>query len=253
MATVEAPAWRLQADALIASGELKEAKTLLRKRRLKAKGAERETCVLLLRQIDAEKAWAKLTKSLEKKKYTRVPLMALARLERFRAKYQDVAPLKARATTAIDKVRETVYTMVDDFEKELPSGLKRVDEPEHVKHGDRAASFVTHRGGSAQVFLDSPQSDWTEFDALVLWIYAKKKGGRLTIDVTTGGSNYFEAWSNVDWTGWREIRIPLRGSKSRFARNGVANWENVSSLRLWKPSGTSLDIVVDDVRLERAR
>ena len=45
----------------------------------------------------------------------------------------------------------------------------------------------------------------------------------------------------------------VRAFKSRFARNGVASWEKVTSLRLWKPSGTKLDIVVDDVRLERAR
>ena len=106
-------------------------------------------------------------------------------------------------------------------------------------------------GLSREQIFAFEDTDWTKYSALVMWIYSKEKTGRFTIDAVTRGDDYFEAWNNITWTGWKEVRIPLRGKGSRFSRIAKAKWSRITRFRIWKNDGTPLDIVIDDIRLER--
>ena len=101
------------------------------------------------------------------------------------------------------------------------------------------------------IWIDVNQRDWTRFQWVVLWVYSQGKGGRLTIDAVTHEDHYFEAWNNVDWVGWKEVRIPFQGKKARFRTEGRPRWERIDGIRIWKDEGRGVDIVIDDIRLER--
>ena len=66
--------------------------------------------------------------------------------------------------------------------------------------------------------------------------------------------HYFQYLLTIDWTGWREVRMPLQGKRSKFGKHGNADWSMIERLDFEHDddTGTAVEIVVDDIRLEKA-
>ena len=67
-------------------------------------------------------------------------------------------------------------------------------------------------------------NDWTEYDAITLWIHSSKaSGGMAQVRFSTpnvAGTNmnpYFRFQFNVDWTGWKEFTVNLNDLKSNYS------------------------------------
>ncbi len=124
-----------------------------------------------------------------------------------------------------------------------------------TNHAKPYGSFDQSAGQRSKAF------GWLPATALALTVALAAQSGsaqpvplewselRVLVEINaTDGDAGFQA--KMDAVGWKEVRIPLRGRKSNFSRKGTPSWKTIRTLRLWKPIGTSIDIVLDDVRLE---
>ena len=130
-----------------------------------------------------------------------------------------------------------------------------VGDPKLVKHGKYSCRWSTGMGWSYWS-ITSPQQDWSEYDFFCMWIYNEKVGSRparIEIEPHSGGWQYFQYYLAIDWTGWREIRVPLTGRTSKFGRHGNPSWESIQRIDFDHDDdvGTPVNIIIDDIRLEK--
>jgi hypothetical protein len=181
--------------------------------------------------------------------------------------YGHVEEVKEKAEEIHNAVRSSFVLVIEDFEKlgemseedleaEL-AGRRRslVDDPKLVKQGDYAARWNTGLSWTTWSF-DSPAMDWREYEFFAAWIYNESPGprpGYLEIELRSGGWHYFEALLAIDWKGWREVRIPLRGKQSKFGKHGNADWAHIERIDFdhWDDSGVAVNIIIDDIRIEK--
>ncbi len=245
----------MRRDVTIAmeNSQWQEAKKLIRKLLPKADALEKERLELLLRRADGEIAWEKASRDLDKAPSYRAKREIV---DRFLASHGETAELRTRAEARLKELVESYCLTLEDFEgEELPDDdLSAVDDPKLVKQGRRAARFRSDDRldeQSVYIYSEEESTDWTPYSTLVLWIFAEKSGGRLTIDALTDHDNYFEVWNNIDWTGWKELRLPLEEKGCRFSKEGKPEWSEIGSVRFWKQRGGTIDIVLDDIHLEK--
>ena len=100
-------------------------------------------------------------------------------------------------------------------------------DPE-IKHTGEAVSFnwiadygSNSNGASVDTVL---VSDWSEYDALSLWVYSHKAcGGLVQIRFSspnvagTSMDPYFRAQFEIDWEGWKEITILIEDMKGNYS------------------------------------
>ena len=131
-----------------------------------------------------------------------------------------------------------------------------VEDSKFARHGDFAGRWSPGKSWvNWSVGVEEP--DWTQYDFFCVWIYNAKVGprpGQMEIEAHSGGQHYFQYLLTIDWTGWREIRMPLRGRTSKFGKHGNADWSMIERLEFEHDddTGTSVEIIVDDIRLEKA-
>ncbi len=242
---------RDQLSESMSSQNWEKAAAALRKLQALSTASEKSNLEGISTRLSGEKEWDKI----EKEYPSSQPRRVITKIDAFLKKYGEEPDFKTRAEELRKKAIAEVYHTIEDFEKDrkdLDIDLVRIQEPGKVKQGTFAARWVSKKKDSDAVYFPAgPAQDWTKFSALVLWIYSEKPNGRLTIDAVSGEDDYFEAWNNIDWTGWKEVRLPLRGKESRFHKDGKPDWANVGDLRVWKDKVVSVEIIIDDIRLER--
>jgi hypothetical protein len=130
-----------------------------------------------------------------------------------------------------------------------------VEETEIVKQGDGAARFLLFNGNYA--VREGVPGDWSEFDALSVWVYAEEAGeGVFGISVTTPkspdeGWSYFYVKVPVDWEGWRQLIF----HKEDFKGSRDPDWSNISNLQFalmwngWTVEVPDASVVIDDIEL----
>ncbi len=229
------------------------AASAVRKLRLLVKGEEREEADALLLRVNGEKEWEKISKA---RQGTIRPGKLLGKLRHFLKKYGENEELRERAEELRAAIRKDVIYVIDDFEEADPDDYDRDTKLVPVRDRGEEAGHGLHwktdslREKELQFHFDV--SDWTPYESLSYWIYTEQKGGRLTIDCVTDNDHFFEARNNIDWIGWKQIRIPLQGRGSRFRREGKATWSNIQWIRFWKDEGKPIDMILDDIQLEKA-
>lgn len=262
-----------RARARVDSGDWEGAIKALEKYRSKhAKGEdERKEVDALLPRARGELAFETI---LEKYRETSKGRATVAQIATFLRKYGKNPDLRQRAENLADEARSTYARSLTDFETDdwpaagRPRDLVRVQEKRLVRHGEQAALWTA--GGMLSTFSVSPElTDWTAYDTLRFWVFIAKQPKppgmiRLlfTKELPNDGNPFTprelqepcEYVFHVDFQGWREIVIPLRGRRwGKFSRRGKLDFSQVEEVQFmlspWK-RGT-IEVVVDDVRLEK--
>jgi hypothetical protein len=103
---------------------------------------------------------------------------------------------------------------VDDFEQgtEAWSDLAVTEVQAHT---GRRAALMTNFAEHPFTETWAVPGDWTDYDALELWIYSEKANGaplKVLVDVdspeTPDDTDYFMTTFLVTWTGWRQVQLP---------------------------------------------
>ena len=243
---------REEVSTAIESGEWKAAKRALQKLRAKAPKYERTEIDAQLRRVSGELDWIKIEKKAAKASKGKVRA-SYAKVMDFRKEYKDVRELIRKSQKLYSSLRRRLFRSIENFEKDddLDPDLRVVTDDDLVKEGRRAARWSAGAIGESSIYFENVPRDWSKYRYVTLWVHSKKKGGRVTIDAFCTDDDYFESWNNIDWVGWKRLRVPFQGKGARFSKNGKASWTNVDSLRIWKDEGKEIDIVIDDVCLER--
>lgn len=215
------------------------------------RGDERDEMEAVILRIKGEAEWEKVMKA---KKDGKKPSKILSSLRKFTKKFGKDEELLERAREMEEVVIAPYVDMVADFEGDtedtfLGNGAGIVTEPR--KQGKCALQWSWSDSDSESLYIASQVQDWSDSPFVSMWIHSKRKGSRLTIDVVSDVDDFYECWSNIDWVGWKLVRLPLRGRGARFATRGKPSWGNIIAMRFWKDEGTPIDIVIDDIRIER--
>ena len=245
-------ALREEVNQAIANEDWKKARAAAKKLKRALAREHRDEATKLLRTIDAREALEKIAKAWESRPRAK---KALQDLDRFLMSVEGDEDLEKRGRELQKKIRDAVYFVIGDFESGIFNDWSSTREEKHVKQGEVAGHWNPEEDDAA-VFLYSEQRDWTQYTHLVLWIYNAdaKKGSKFTLDpyvVDRGTEDYFQYTVNVTWKGWKELRVPLHGKKSKFLPTGKPTWKNIGGLRFWTLRGRHLDLIIDDVRLEK--
>ena len=226
---------------------------------------EKEEVAGLMALAEGHQDLEKIEKDYRKK---RKPRKTSRNLAKFLREYSDVPVLVEKGEELLEVARSEYVLVLEDFEDWKAGdgdddGKKRermtvVDDPKFVKHGRKACRWNSGKGWDYWS-IESPQPDWSEYDYFCAWIYNEKVGprpGRIDIEPTVGGYHYFRTFLVIDWVGWKEIRIPLTGRASMFGRHGNPDWTSIERVDFdhddYYGGGTAIDIIIDDIRLEKA-
>lgn len=123
--------------------------------------------------------------------------------------------------------------VVDDFEDVSDwSGLQ--PEASEVHSGNGAGRWDEHVERSTARKAFSPALDASAQAHFQVWVFSAKANGALVeliLDsenaADTAGSDYYRHQIQVDWTGWRYLRVPLE--TFRISRNPVG-WHQINSV-----------------------
>ena len=103
-------------------------------------------------------------------------------------------------------------------------------------------------------------TDWTPYDVLKLRIYSDQANGNHVLVramSTADGFNekqedgstiqkYYEQAFDINWTGWKEIAIPL----NTFVSNNMIGWDSIQSIGLFETNMGGGSLYLDEIWLE---
>jgi hypothetical protein len=149
-------------------------------------------------------------------------------------------------------------TKVEIWDCEALNGSKSLDiETKIVKQGRAAVRWRNHPQNTGFSIPHVPK-DWSHFNLLRLWIHnAESVPTRFMIIVasenpSTEGSDYWSYGIKLDFTGWKELILPVgRNGGTRSPRG----WDQIDGITFtasgWSNTPHSdADVVIDDIRLE---
>ena len=234
---------------------------------------ERSEISALIREAKGFETFEKIQKEYQRGEKAR---KATGKIQDLLLDFSDVPDLVKLAEEYLEALRTQYIFVFDDFEGwPNPEAEKKMDSEEkkklgpritglvletreaRVKQGHQAGRWTSKRGGGS-ISLPPILDDWTGFDFMCMWIHNDKVYPKhiqhLRVHVSSGGPNFFRALIALDWRGWKEIRLPLRGRKSPFGKYGHGDWSSVTFVFIEHVDSLprSLDLVFDDVRLEKA-
>lgn len=193
------------------------------------------------------------------------PRRATRDLTKLLKKYAEIPELVERALDLRELTRSQYVLVIQDFEESkdeedgTPWGnfITRETDPKLVKHGESAGRWKNDYSGTTATTFKSPQEDWSGHDFFCMWIHNEKRGKRpihMRIEATSSASHRFSYFQALDWLGWKEIRMPMNGKKSKFGRYGKPSWNTITYIAIYindEPGKTS-EIIMDDIHLEKA-
>jgi hypothetical protein len=240
-------------EALLQEGAHEEALKALRiyRRKHAETDEEKEEVDALLRAAEGGMDLDAITEEYRKRKR---PRRAVTRLDDLVREYRDLPGLISRAEKLRESLRSLYVLQVEDFEKETSES---VEDPDLVRHGKRSTRWKPRdREAALDTLLPEPQ-DWTEHAFFCAWIHSPDRtypSTQLRISAIEGPLPYawFEAYLVVDWKGWRNVRIPLRGRQGRFRPHGKPGWTGIGRIMVFQEQGPLTELIIDDVRVEKA-
>ena len=234
---------------------------------------ERSEISILIQKAKGFEVFEKIQKEYQRDEKAR---RAARKIQDLLLDFSDVPDLVKLAEECLETLRSQYIFVFDDFEGwPDPEAEKKMDSEERAKLGPRMTGLVLEtredrvkqghqagrwksKGGGGSVSLPPILEDWTGFDFMCMWIFNEKVYPKhiqhLRVHVSSGGPNFFRALIALDWKGWKEIRLPLRGRKSPFGKYGHGEWSSVTFVFIEHVDSLPrpLDLVFDDVRLEKA-
>src|SRR5580698_2122533 len=161
-------------------------------------------------------------------------------------------------------------TMIDSLEtgsasswKPFTTGGSTISDASAPLHADGASSsseitYSVQTGGSAGLERDlSPPQSWAPGSSLTLWVYGRDTGHSFLVQVYDAGNERWESRFPVNFTGWRQISIPLASLTAASwqppnARvDGVRDFDGVNGIALVPSEGAGSGVVnVDELALD---
>lgn len=153
---------------------------------------------------------------------------------------------------------------IDSFETQPFQWQAALDQPdrapftketsaEKIKEGSASARWSVSQRPWA-IIKHAPE-DWSPYQALSLWIYADKANGQILnfwVYSGEGGQNYYFHKLVIDWTGWKQIVLPL--SEFHAVRDPIG-WNKVTGFMISGKGGDATPLAdsvlwLDDIKLE---
>ncbi len=201
------------------------------------------------------KLWIKARKSLvalqlEHIKEKAAPRHLLTRADALQKRY----PIRELAEELSDFqiiLRREIFTIIETFEN------SQAQEDTRLVKSSRPWGVQALRWNNPTMYeskwavFPREKGDWSEIEALVFWCHASKPGQLFELRVWTHGGGAHLAHIKVRWTGWHEVRLPLRGKSSPFRTDPGATWSDVKSIQFYKDEGTQIDVTIDDIMIEK--
>ena len=189
------------------------------------------------------------------------PRSTARRVARFIQEHLDYPELLTEAEELRDVARSEYVLLLEDFEDLVEKGKKKrrhetpVTDPVIVKHGRKACRWSTEPDGYSSHSMQSPEKDWTGYDFFCAWIYTEEVPEiplHIRVELSSIGADRFSYLLAIDWKGWKEIRLPLRGA-SGFSKIGKPSWETIGYVFMKRNDrGRPTEIIIDDIRLEKS-
>ena len=231
-----------------------KASSSIRKLLRLTKGEEKDDLSALLDRVNGERAWVKIVAA---HRSSRRPQRILKKLVEFQKKFGEHAHLARRAEKLRNLIRADLICMIEDFESGgLEAGRGRtVLERANIKEGKQALRWTSKDLEMDYLYVYPGRTDWTGYDYLSMWIYCEEPQSTLQINAITKYDAYWpEQYScaiGLDFKGWKRFRLSLRGKRRRFAKSGRADWASIASICFVKEEGKLLDIILDEICLEK--
>ena len=232
----------------------KKASSSIRKLLRMTKGDEKDDLSTVLDRVNGEQAWMKIVAA---HRSSRSPQRILEKIDEFRKKFGKHAHLDRRAEELRKLIRADLIYMIDGFESgglEADKGRTVLDTA-HTKEGKQALRWTSKGREMDYLYVYSDRTDWTGYSYLSMWIYCEEPQSALEVNaITKFDSQWPDQYSctiGLDFKGWRRFRLALGGKRSKFARSGQADWASIASICLVKEEGKRLDIILDEICLEK--
>ena len=244
---------REQIATEVRAGEWSAASKSIRLLKKHGKSAVKEEVKSLDEWRKARKQLLALDEKWRKNKLTLEA--ALPRFEAFLQQHRKQPYLQEELIQKFTQFIESAFVLIEDFES-YPLGHQQermsvVNSPRHW--GSQAARWTDERMSDEKWSVFSQTSDWTEFEALVLWIHAEKPGQVFEVRVWLKDGKGAKAPVQVRWKGWKQVRLPLRGKRAPFRIDPGGDWSQVNSIQFYKDEGIKVDVTIDDLYLEKSR
>ncbi|MCZ6689221.1 MAG: hypothetical protein O7H41_06420 [Planctomycetota bacterium] len=220
---------------------------------------EKERLAGLIARAGGEKDLAEIQKKYRKNSKVRP---AMKKIKKFIRKFENDDDLRGRAEEFREAVRSTYVAVIIDFEEseDWPkdadvAGLTPETDPGMVRHGEQAGRWKT--GIGSKWFQVVPETkDWAPYSYFCFWIYSAEKPGRpgyIWMQARSNPGDYFEYVYPIDFKGWKEVRIEFRGKRG-FGTYRKPQWSMIEDFTFSHAgeTGIPIDVVIDDVRLEKA-
>ncbi len=190
-------------------------------------------------------------------------IRAYTLLEKVYTKHADVSPEMAKKFRDLYvMVRNRFLFSIDDFENpELrkkwtmhQTSISFTKDPAKIKQGFTAASFYVRENVISDVITINIPTNWKKYKYLSFFLYWKGDApGRreLTIDAATDANNWWLRTNNIDWQGWRLVKLKIWQSGNKFFTHNDPVWERITFLRFYIEEGPGGTIILDDIKLER--
>ena len=158
---------------------------------------------------------------------------------------------KGGSTTMIDSLEGGTASSWTPF-MTGGSSISSASAPLHAD-GASTSTEITYSvvtGGSAGLERDfSTPQDWSQSSALTLWVYGRATGHSFLVQVYDAGSERWESRFPVDFSGWKQISIPLSAMTAASwqpptARvDGVRDFSGVTGIALAPSDGAGSGVV----------
>jgi len=104
-----------------------------------------------------------------------------------------------------------------------------IQDPEKVKEGAGSGMWRATAPSNPWLMLNECPPDWSDYEALSVWIYAEVANEQQINFVAESGEGYYLHPVKVSWTGWNHLVIPFASFNSPRPVNG---WNDISHFRI---------------------
>ncbi|AZB42694.1 hypothetical protein CEF21_10540 [Bacillus sp. FJAT-42376] len=158
----------------------------------------------------------------------------------------------------LDYTKESDILPIDGFE-DAKKWTSITENSVHVKEGLFSGKWDQMQVKKAVQSTAIPK-DWSRYDKLEFWMYSEKATGTTIYpildsdDPATEGFDYFLTGLKIDWTGWKQVSIPLKDFTPSRQPLGLTTVKKLTFHSFWysdQPPNPETAVYFDDMKLVR--